>query len=60
MIHTANTHGQDLFNAYTAYCKAAQTYPLGRNRFFRRLDNLTHSGERIRKVQYFKLKLTQP
>lgn len=54
-----STHGQDLFNAYVAYCKAAQQYPLGRTRFYKRLDSLTHSGEKIRKVMYFKLKLIE-
>ena len=54
-----STHGQDLFNAYVAYCKAAQQYPLGRTRFYKRLDNLTLAGEKIRKVMYFKLKLIE-
>lgn len=54
-----STHGQELFNAYVAYCKAAQQYPLGRTKFYKRLDNLTHAGEKIRKVMYFKLKLIE-
>lgn len=56
---TTSTHGQDLFKAYADYCKAAQLYPLGRTRFYKRLDNLTHAGEKIRKVMYFKLKLIE-
>lgn len=56
---TTSTHGQDLFKAYVDYCKAAQLYPLGRTRFYKRLDNLTHAGEKIRKVMYFKLKVIE-
>lgn len=54
-----STHGQDLFNAYVAYCNAAHQHPLGRTKFYKRLDNLTHAGEKIRNVMYFKLKIVE-
>lgn len=54
-----STHGQVLFDAYVEYCKHLHTFNLGRNKFFHRLDDLTHAGVKIQKVQYFKLKLTQ-
>lgn len=56
---TTHTHGQVLFDAYVNYCKAAQLHALGRTRFYKRLDNLTHAGEKIHKVMYFKLKLIE-
>ena len=54
-----STHGQDLFNAYLDYCKSSNLYPLGRTKFYKRLDNLTHAQEKKQNVTYFKLKLNR-
>ncbi len=61
MLETSEqcTHGQDIFNAYVEYCKQLHVYNLGRTKFYRRLDDLTHAGEKKQNVQYFKLKLTK-
>lgn len=56
---TVFTHGVDLFYAYVEYCKASQMRPLGRTNFYKRLNSLTHSGEKKRNVTYFKLKLIE-
>ncbi len=54
-----STHGQELFKAYAAYCKTSGFFPLGKTNFYKRLDSLTHSGEKIRNVIYFKLKVIE-
>ena len=51
------TRGDELFTEYKAYCQESGLIPLGRNKFYRRLNDLTHSLEYDRGVLCFKLKL---
>lgn len=53
------TDGQGLFNAYRNYCAASSLRPLGKTRFYDRLENLTHSRENNGNQARFKLKLTE-
>ena len=49
--------GDELFKAYKNYCHDSNYTPLGKNRFFKRLDQHTHSREDRGHVAYFHLKL---
>ena len=53
------TIGDTLFTAYKDFCKDSLLYPLGKNRFYKRLDALTHSRVDYGNVAYFKLKVKE-
>lgn len=49
--------GDELFKAYKNYCHDSNYSPLGKNKFFKRLDQHTHTREDKGHVAYFHLKL---
>ena len=53
------TKAFDLFNAYKSFCDASGFKHLGKGRFYKRLDALTHSRIDDANVPYFKLKLKE-
>lgn len=53
------TSGDSLFKAYKIYCNDSLLHPLGRNNFYKRLEDLTRRREDMGKVVYFKLKLIE-
>lgn len=53
------TKGSELSNAYRNYCSAAGLKPLGKQRFYERLEGLGHQREMSGKVPYFKLRIVE-
>ena len=54
------THAQEIFNAYKTYCFESQLKPIGKIKFFARLESLRYEPVMYANVKYFKLKLLQP
>lgn len=53
------TAATDLFNAYHSYCVSSSLRPLGRNKFYERLETLVGVHEVYGNVKRFKLKLIE-
>jgi len=51
------TDGKTLFISYQGFCRDSGLNPVGKTTFYKRLDRLTHSGEKKGRCQYFKLKV---
>lgn len=51
------TRGEELFKAYKTYCYDSNYTPLGKSKFYKRLDQHTHTREDIGRVVYYHLKL---
>lgn len=51
------TDGKTLFISYQVFCRDSGLNPVGKTTFYKRLDRLTHSGEKKGRCQYFKLKV---
>lgn len=53
------TSGKNLFEAYRGYCFSSQLKPLGKTRFYDRLESLGYEPEMFANLKYFKLKLSE-
>ena len=51
------THGQELFTAYKNYCFDSQLKPIGKNKFYARLEELGYETVMYNETKYFKLKV---
>ncbi len=51
--------GDSLFRAYRNYCTDSLLHPVGRSKFYNRLETLTHSRVDYGNMVYFKLKLIE-
>lgn len=55
----STTSGKNLFEAYRGYCFSSQLKPLGKTRFYDRLEALGHKPEMYANLKYFKLRLSE-
>lgn len=53
------TAGDDLFKAYREYCISSSLKPLGKIKFFERLEKIGHSREKYGHLTLFRLKLME-
>lgn len=51
--------GSELFSAYRNYCLSSSLRPLGKQRFYDRLDAIGHQREIICNAPFFRLRLTE-
>lgn len=53
------TRGTDIFTAYQRFCQSSSLKPLGKGKFYKRLEDLTHSRKDQGNVPCFKLKVIE-
>ena len=53
------TKGSELCTAYRNYCYDSGLRPLGKQRFYERLESLGYQREIISNVPYFKLRIVE-
>lgn len=55
----SETPASEIFNAYKRYCIESSLHPLGKNKFFQRLESLTGAPVMYANKKYYKLKVNE-